>query len=265
MSKIVLITGSNTGIGLEVVKALVGASKPYTILMAGRTPQKVHDAISTTQKTFPSTPSTFVPLQVDLESDNSIEQAFTEVNSKFGKLDVLINNGGATFDHEVLSGKLSARDMWNKTWNVNTAGTHILTSTFAPLLLRSSDPRLLFLTSGTSTLAGTDNLATPVNQVPPKGWPKTGFNVPAYRSSKTGLNMLMREWHRWLKEDGAKVFAISPGYLATGLGGDPEASKKHGAQDLVTSGVGAFIRGVIEGERDADAGKVINKNGVQAW
>ena len=155
--------------------------------------------------------------------------------------------------------------MWNKTWDVNTTGTHIFTSTFAPLLLQSSDPRLLFITSGTSTLAGTDNLAMPVNQVPPKGWPKTGFNVPAYRSAKTGLNMLMREWHRWLKEDGAKVFAISPGYLATGLGGDPEASRRHGAQDPEASGVGPFIRSVIEGQRDADVGKVINKTGVQPW
>lgn len=153
--------------------------------------------------------------------------------------------------------------MWNQTWNVNTTGTHILTSTFAPLLLQSSDPRLLFITSGTSTLAGTENAAIPVNKVPPKGWPKTGFSVPAYRSAKTGLNMLMREWYRWLKGDGVKVFAISPGFLATGLGGNPEASKNMGAQD--PSIAGPFIHGVIEGQRDADVGKVINKDGIQPW
>lgn len=153
--------------------------------------------------------------------------------------------------------------MWNQTWNVNTTGTHILTSTFAPLLLQSSDPRLLFITSGTSTLAGTENLAIPVNRVPPKGWPKTDFSVPAYRSAKAGLNMLMREWYRWLKEDGVKVFAISPGFLATGLGGNPEMSKKLGALD--PSVAGPFIRSVIEGQRDADVGKVITKDGVQPW
>ncbi|RAL00773.1 putative short chain dehydrogenase [Aspergillus ibericus CBS 121593] len=267
MSKIVLITGSNTGIGLEIVKALAGASKPYTILMGGRTPQKVHDAISTVQKQLPTTSSTFTPIQVDIESDASIDQAFAEVQSKYGKLDILVNNAGAHFDQQLITGKLaiSAREMWNKTWNVNTTGTHILTSTFAPLLLQGSDPRLLFITSGTSTLAGTEDPAIPLNWVPPKGWPKTGFNAPAYRSAKTGLNMLMREWYRWLKEDGVKVFAISPGYLATGLGGDPDFSRRMGAQDPASSSVGSFIRSVIEGQRDADAGKVINKDGVQEW
>jgi NAD(P)-dependent dehydrogenase (short-subunit alcohol dehydrogenase family) len=43
--------------------------------------------------------------------------------------------------------------------------------------------------------------------------------VTSYRSSKTGLNMLMREWAKILKNDGVKVFAISPGFLATGLAG----------------------------------------------
>ena len=43
--------------------------------------------------------------------------------------------------------------------------------------------------------------------------------ITSYRSAKTGLNMLMREWYRLLKNDGVKVWAISPGFLATGLGG----------------------------------------------
>ena len=70
-----------------------------------------------------------------------------------------------------------------------------MTSTFAPLLLNSSDPRLVVVTSGMSSIAGTENPAIPVNNVPPKGWPKTGFSVPAYHSAKTGLSMLMREWY----------------------------------------------------------------------
>lgn len=153
--------------------------------------------------------------------------------------------------------------MWNRTWNVNTTSTHMMTSTFVPLLLKSSNPRLLFLASGTASLGGTENPAIPVNTVPPKGWPKTGFNVAAYRSAKTGLNMVMREWYRSLKEDGVKVFAVSPGFLASGLGGNPEFLKKMGALD--PSIAGPFLLSIIEGKRDADVGKVINKDGVQAW
>jgi NAD(P)-dependent dehydrogenase (short-subunit alcohol dehydrogenase family) len=158
---------------------------------------------------------------------------------------------------------MSEREMWNKSWDVNVSGTQVMTLAFVPLLLQSSDPRLLFITSGTSTLAGTENKALAVNQYPTKGWPKTGFAVPAYRSAKTGLNMLMREWHRTLHEDGVKVFAISPGWLATGLGNNTEMMKKMGAGDPEIAG--PFIKNVIEGQRDEDAGKIINKDGIQPW
>jgi NAD(P)-dependent dehydrogenase (short-subunit alcohol dehydrogenase family) len=163
----------------------------------------------------------------------------------------------------VKQGKLTEREAWNKSWDVNVSGTQVMTTTFIPLLLEASDPRLLFITSGTSTLAGTENQDLAVNKYPPKGWPKTGFGVPAYRSAKTGMNMLMREWHKTLHEDGVKVFAISPGFLATGLGGNPEMIKKMGAGNPEIAG--PFIRAVIEGERDGDAGKAITKDGIQPW
>lgn len=89
---------------------------------------------------------------------------------------------------------MSAREMWNKTYDVNVTGTHLLTWTFAPLLLESSDPRLMFIASGTSSLTTSENPDFPVNRQPSKGWPKTltNLDLPAYRSSKTGMNMMMR-------------------------------------------------------------------------
>lgn len=75
--------------------------------------------------------------------------------------------------------------------------------------------------------------------------------------------MVMREWSRLLKEDGVKVVGISPGMLATGLGGNPEALKAAGALD---PRIGAdFICDVVEGARDFDLGKVIRRDMVQPW
>jgi NAD(P)-dependent dehydrogenase (short-subunit alcohol dehydrogenase family) len=128
---------------------------------------------------------------------------------------------------------MTMREMWNKSWNVNTTGTQILTHTFAPLLLKSSDPRLIFITSGTSTLSESGNTLLPLDKSPPKGWPKQALAIPAYRSSKTGMNMMMREWTRILKEDGVKVWCISPGFLATGLGAGVKMNKQMGAEDPV--------------------------------
>lgn len=134
-----------------------------------------------------------------------------------------------------------------------------------PLLLKSSDPRLLFLASGTATLAGTADTSQKFNQSPAKGWPKdNGFSTTAYRSSKTGMNMLMCEWARVLKEDGVKVWAVSPGFLATGLAfNNPEMLKKMGAMDPK---IGAdLIRDVVEGAKDQDIGKVVDQRGIQTW
>ena len=103
---------------------------------------------------------------------------------------------GAQFDQQFLAGNLTMRQAWNASWDINTVGTQIMTATFVPLLLKSNDPRLLFLTSGTSTLKGTENLELPFNKVPVGGWPKKTLtaqnNIPAYRSSKCGMNMMMR-------------------------------------------------------------------------
>jgi NAD(P)-dependent dehydrogenase (short-subunit alcohol dehydrogenase family) len=103
---------------------------------------------------------------------------------------------GAQFDPQLQAGKMTMRQVWTQTWVVNTVGTRLGTHAFVPLLLRSQDPRLLFLASGTSSLGAAENLSLPFNKVPEKGWPKTALpavaNVPAYRSAKTGMNMMMR-------------------------------------------------------------------------
>lgn len=76
--------------------------------------------------------------------------------------------------------------------------------------------------------------------------------------------MMMLDWVRVLKEDGVKVFCVSPGFLATGLAGvGQEKLKAIGAGDPSIGG--NLIKEVVEGGRDADAGKVVNKDGTQPW
>ena len=136
---------------------------------------------------------------------------------------MLINNGGANYDVEISSGAMTIREAFNASWDTNVSGTQVLTTGAIPLLLKSSDPRLMFITSGTSALTETEGGNTPnlkrINASPAAGWPKEkGLNpITSYRSSKCGLNMLMREWHRILGNDRVKVWCISPGFLATGL------------------------------------------------
>jgi NAD(P)-dependent dehydrogenase (short-subunit alcohol dehydrogenase family) len=261
---IVLITGANTGIGFEVVKALLQSERHYHIFLCGRDYQKAEKAVETA-KTECSSASSVQPIQLDVEDDESITAACKTVAEKFDKIDVLINNAGASFDQEVPKGTMTIRQAYNKAWNVNVAGAHVVTETFLPLLLRSSDPRLIFNTSGLSSLHDSSDVDNPRYTVPPAGLPKEGLSM-SYRSSKAGLNMQMVEWARVLKNDGVKVWSVAPGLLATGLGGDPALLKKIGAGDPRLGG--ESIRGVVEGKRDADAGRVVREYGdskVQAW
>lgn len=92
-SVIVLVTGANTGIGLETVKALYASSEiVYDVILAGRSFDKAQTA--TKALVSDRSKSTITPLQLDLSDDTSISAAFATVEEKFGRIDVLVNNAG---------------------------------------------------------------------------------------------------------------------------------------------------------------------------
>lgn len=93
-SPIVLITGGNTGIGYESVKALYASPQPHTILMGSRSLEKAESSISKLKAEVLESKSEVVPIQIDIENDASIEKAFGEVESKYGRVDTLVNNAG---------------------------------------------------------------------------------------------------------------------------------------------------------------------------
>jgi NAD(P)-dependent dehydrogenase (short-subunit alcohol dehydrogenase family) len=158
---------------------------------------------------------------------------------------------------------MSLRESFNKAYDLNVSGTNVVTWTFIPLLLKSSEPRILFV-AGLSqmTAAAESYFPTPPQ---PAGWPKKiDFETIGYRCSKTALSMLMLDWNHKLKEDGIKVFSVSPGFCATGLGGvPPEMYEAMGA--VHPSEGGQRLLAVAEGKRDADAGKILDKEGFLPW
>ncbi|KAF4814687.1 Short-chain dehydrogenase/reductase tropE [Colletotrichum siamense] len=258
--RIALITGANTGIGYETIKALLSSARSYHILLGSRSAEKGAAAAAQLRNDVPSTASTLEVVQIDVDSDESIASAFELVRSKHGRLDYLVNNAGCALTEP----DKPPRDAFNAMYNTNVSGQHIVTMTFAPLLIKSDDPRLLFLTSGTAHLARFAEEFWP-GEAPAAGWPKSAshFAPTGYRVSKTALNMLVLAWHWTLRADGVRVWGVSPGQLATNLGGDPGLLKKLGAGDPSLGGL--LIRKVLEGERDGDAGRIVNQTGVQSW
>lgn len=93
-AKVILITGANTGIGFQVARALYSADRAYGIIIGARSLSKAQDAINEIQNEFSSSSNKLTPVVLDLESDESIENAYDQVNDAFGKVDALVNNAG---------------------------------------------------------------------------------------------------------------------------------------------------------------------------
>ncbi|RYP50024.1 hypothetical protein DL768_004379 [Monosporascus sp. mg162] len=253
---IAFITGGNTGIGYETVKALLDSDRPYVVLMGSRSLGKAKSAIESLKKEVPQTSSSVEAVQIDVASDESIAKAFETTNTQ----------AGGAYEYEVREGTLTTREAWNKTFDVNVTGAYLVTTSFMPLLLKSTDSRLLFVTSGLSSLTRTSEKFYPIPNPPPAGWPKhIPLDTTCYRSTKTALNMLMLNLQFLLTNDSVKTWCVSPGFLATGLAGtSPEELKKRGAGDASIGG--RFIKDVVEGQRDSDVGKVVFNDGtVQPW
>lgn len=174
---------------------------------------------------------------------------------------------GAAFDAtgDPSPGTGTLRMAFAKTWDVNVTGAHVTTLAFLPLLLKSSSPRLLFITSGACSLADASDPASPYSRKSPAGLPKT-LPMMAYRSSKAALNLLMVLWRNAVEADGVMVWAVAPGFLATGLGGNRERMREMGAGDPRLGG--EAVRGVVEGKRNGDVGKVVREygeSGIVPW
>jgi NAD(P)-dependent dehydrogenase (short-subunit alcohol dehydrogenase family) len=257
MSKeIIVITGSNIGLGFEAAKVL--SQKPYHIVITSRTLSKSQDAVAELKKT--ASTATFSAYELDVGSPASVSTFAESLQKEFSHIDVLINNAGVALDRLVPQDDTSPAalakmaEVYSQILNTNVVGPNILTSVLLPLLLKSSSPRLLFVSSGLGSL---EYCADPTNgfyQVP----------VPMYRSSKSALNMQMLMWHKNLKDKNVDVYSICPGFNATGLGGDAEEAAKRGATSPDVGG--KVIADVAEGKRKGEEGRVVAGEGVvQPW
>ncbi len=92
---VVFITGANTGIGYETVRALVGqTARAYHVFLGSRSVEKGNEATSALRAEFPETCSVIEVIQIDVSSDESINAAYETVKAGPGYIDVLVNNAG---------------------------------------------------------------------------------------------------------------------------------------------------------------------------
>lgn len=91
--KIIIVTGANSGLGLEAVKAL--CKKNATVIMAVRNLDKGEKSLQEVKKEAPSANATL--MQLDLADLNSIASFATAFKEKYAQLNILINNAGLMY------------------------------------------------------------------------------------------------------------------------------------------------------------------------
>ncbi|MGY2796630.1 NAD(P)-dependent dehydrogenase (short-subunit alcohol dehydrogenase family) [Ewingella americana] len=117
MTKIALVTGGGSGIGLNAAKALTEIG--FTVIITGRNPQKLEQALVE----LPSGKA--IARQLDVTSPESVDALFADIQATFGRLDLLFNNAG-TNAKDLPIEQLPVQE-WLSVINTNLTGAFLCT------------------------------------------------------------------------------------------------------------------------------------------
>lgn len=104
--KIAFVTGANKGIGFNICRLLLQQEPSLQILLGARSQELGQQAVTALLKEFPSHHVEWV--SIDLDNEETIKKAAEYVKTKYGSLDILVNNAarawkGNAFNEEVAS------------------------------------------------------------------------------------------------------------------------------------------------------------------
>lgn len=197
MSRIILITGANRGLGLAAARGL--AVEGFEVLVAARNPAKAQEAAL-------SIGPRATPITLDVTSDASCAAAAGEVSRRFGCLHVLVNNAGIMLDRNTTPSTMDVGAI-PRTVETNLAGPIRVTKAMLPLLRKASDPRIINVSSSWGSI----DLATRSTGTP-------GEYAPAYQLSKAALNQWTAALAGELRSEGISVNSVCPGWCHTDMG-----------------------------------------------
>lgn len=240
VERVALVTGANKGIGKEISHQL--ATQGVLVLMGARDQKRGEKAVADIQAQ--GVPVEFI--QLDVTSQESVDQAAEEVERLYGRLDILVNNAGVNIDW-IPASDLTL-DGLQRTFEVNLFGAFRVTKAMLPLLRKSRHGRIVNLTSGNGSFAFNTNPQVPL---PPRN------TLLAYASSKAALNMMTLRLADDLKSAGIKVNAADPGFTAT------EMNQFRGTR-TVEEGAATPVRLALLPD-DGPTGGVFGNDGQEPW
>jgi NADP-dependent 3-hydroxy acid dehydrogenase YdfG len=180
--KVVLITGASRGIGAEAVRAFVAAGAQ--VGMAARSTVALEALAQETGA---------LPLACDVADSGAVAAAVAEMQARFGRLDVLINNAGVIEPIAPLAE--AAPEDFGVLIDINLKGVFHG--------MRAALPAMIAQGAGTIITVGSGAAHNAL-----EGW-------GAYCASKAGALMLTRVADLEARGRGVRVMSLSPGTVAT--------------------------------------------------
>ncbi len=209
--KVAFITGGNRGLGLQT--ALELGQKGIKVVIGSRS--LIHGEKAVAKMRAAGVKADV--LLFDITRTASHQSAYSNFNSKFGRLDILVNNAaiaGGAFpgsgpEHRAADVPL---DLLHQVFETNFFSTVALTKTLLPLIKKSPAGRIVNLSSILSSLTLHSDPNSPI------------YNAKsfAYDASKTALNAFTVHLAYELRDTRIKVNSAHPGWVKTGMGG-PQA------------------------------------------
>lgn len=202
--KVALITGSNRGIGFETARQL--GEKGVAVIVTARSRGDVDETVKALRdQGFDAEGAV-----LDITRSEDRKAAVEFVASKFGKLDILINNAGAAPAEGIFGSNASetTEAELQTVFNVNLFSVIALTREFLPLIRKSDAGKIVNISSilGSQTIHASQ--PSPIAQM----------RRFSYNASKSALNMFTIHLAAELKDTKIKVNSVHPGWVKTALG-----------------------------------------------
>lgn len=201
--KIVIVTGSNSGIGKKTARELnrMGAK----VVMMCRNEQRAKEA---RDEIIEDTGNDDIDIILcDLMNLDSIRSAAAEFKKKYDKLHVLINNAGMIFFKKEFTS-----DGYEKTWGLNHLGPFCLTNELLDVIKATTPSRIINLSSHGHNFAS----KAPLEDMNYKN--KKYKHIKAYGDSKLMNIWFTQELAERLEGTRITVNAVHPGGIRTGFG-----------------------------------------------
>lgn len=193
--KVAFVTGGSRGIGLAIARALVleGAQ----VAITGKSDAHLSAARPLIEAEGPASVET---LKADVRRYEDVERALAAVVSRFGGLDIVINNAGVGIFANVAD---MSPEQWSEVIDTNLTGVFHVCHAAIPHLRRRGGGTIINI----SSLAGKNSFTT----------------AAAYCASKAGLNAFSEALMQEVRYDNIRVSYVMPGSVATEFAGGDEA------------------------------------------